>query len=136
MDSAGNLYIADFGNNLIRKVSCNGVITTVAGNGTLGFGGDNGPATSAELDHPMAVAVDSAGNLYIADTANQRIRKVSQRVIATIAGIGLVGFSGDGSSAISAELFQPMGLAVDSAGNLYIADTANNRIRKILVSTG
>ncbi len=87
MDSAGNLYIADTGNNRIRKVS-NGVITTVAGNGIAGFSGDNGPATSAQLNYPMGVAVDSAGNLYIADVGNNRIRKVSNGVITTVAGNG------------------------------------------------
>ena len=121
MDSAGNLYIADTGNNRIRKVS-NGVITTVAGNGTAGFSGDNGPATSAQLYDPAGVAVDSAGNLYIADTGNNRIRKVSNGVITTVAGNGTAGFSGDGGPATSAQLNDPQGVAVDSAGNLYIAD--------------
>jgi uncharacterized protein (TIGR03437 family) len=130
VDSAGNLYIADFGNNVVRKVS-NGVITTVAGNGTYSYGGDNGQATSAELYQPNGVAVDSAGNLYIADTSNCRIRKVSNGVITTVAGNGTPGFSGDGSPATSAELNAPYGVAVDSAGNLYIADTGNNRIRKV-----
>jgi uncharacterized protein (TIGR03437 family) len=132
VDSAGNLYITDVGNNVVRKVSVsNGVITTVAGNGTYAFGGDNGPATGAAFYQPMGVAVDSAGNLYIADTGNQRIRKVSNGTITTVAGNGTYGFSGDGASATSAELYQPMGVAVDSAGNLYIGDTVNNRIRKV-----
>ena len=122
MDSAGNLYIADTDNNRIRKVS-NGVITTVAGNGTQGFSGDNGPATSAQLNGPDGVAVDSAGNLYIADTDNNRIRKVSNGVITTVAGNGTSGFSGDNGPATSAQLDDPYGVAVDSAGNLYIADT-------------
>ncbi len=135
VDSAGNLYIADFGNNIVRKVS-NGVITTVAGNGTPSFGGDNLQATSAELDQPTGVAVDSSGNLYIADTANIRIRKVSGGVITTVAGGG-TGCTqqtdplGDGCPATSAELYEPMGLALDAAGNLYIADTVNNRIREV-----
>ena len=128
VDSAGNLYINDCGNYRIRKVT-NGVITTVAGNGTLGFSGDNGPATSAQLNSPSGVAVDSAGNLYIADFGNNRIRKVSNGVIATVAGNGTQGFSGDNGPATSAELSYPEGVAVDSAGNLYIADTDNYRIR-------
>jgi uncharacterized protein (TIGR03437 family) len=130
LDSAGNLYIADFGNNRIRKVS-NGVITTVAGTWTPGFSGDGGPATSAQLNLPERVAVDSAGNLYIADTINCRIREVSNGVITTVAGSGGRGFSGDNGPATSAQLDTPGGVAVDTAGNLYIADFGNNRIRKV-----
>ena len=106
VDSAGNLYIADTGNSRIRKVS-NGVITTVAGNGTHGFSGDNGPATSAQLYNPDGVAVDPAGNLYIADTLDNRIRKVSNGVITTVAGNGTYGFSGDNGPATSAQLSRP-----------------------------
>jgi uncharacterized protein (TIGR03437 family) len=127
VDSALNLYIADSANNRIRKVS-NGVITTVAGNGTQGFGGDNGPATSAQLNSPSAVAVDSAGNFYIAEPYNNRIRRVSNGVITTVAGNSL---SGDNGPATSAQLYSPQGVAVDSAGNLYVADPGNNRIRKV-----
>jgi trimeric autotransporter adhesin len=130
VDSAGNLYISDANNNRVRKVS-NGVITTVAGNGAPGFSGDNGPATSAELEVPYGVAVDSVGNLYIADTNNYRIRKVSNGGITTVAGNGTLGFSGDGGPATNAELGQPWGIAVDSAGSLYIADANNLRIRKV-----
>jgi len=131
VDSAGSLYIADVGINYIRKVS-NGVITTVAGGGVLApVYADNGPATSAQLSHPSGVAVDSAGNLYIADSYNQRIRKVSNGVITTVAGIGTQGFSGDNGAAISAQLSNPSGVAVDAAGNLYIADGNNQRIRKV-----
>jgi uncharacterized protein (TIGR03437 family) len=128
VDSAGNLYIADFGNASIRKVS-NGIITTVAGNGTPGFSGDNGPATSAQLYLPYGVAVDSAGNLYIGDSGNNRVRKVSNGVIATVAGNGTFGFSGDNGPATSAQLANPYGVAIDSAGNLYIGDSGNSRIR-------
>jgi uncharacterized protein (TIGR03437 family) len=128
VDAAGNLYIADTGNSRIRKVS-NGIITTVAGNGGYGFSGDNGPATSAQLYDPYGVAVDSAGNLYIADTLNGRVRKVSNGVITTIAGNGTYGFSGDNGPATSAQLSRPYGVAVDSAGNVYVADRENNRIR-------
>src|SRR5271157_2356151 len=129
-DSAGNLYIADSGNQRIRKVS-GGTITTIAGNGMQGFSGDGGPATSASLTYPAGVAVDPAGNLYIADSYNNRIRKVSGGTITTVAGNGAYGFSGDGGPATSASLYWPQGVAVDSAGNLYIADTGNQRIRKV-----
>jgi sugar lactone lactonase YvrE len=138
-DSAGNLYIADALNDVIRKVTAaTGVITTIAGNGTAGFSGDGGAATSAELSTPAGVAVDSAGNLYIADEGNQRIRAVSAGTgqITTIAGNGTAGFSGDNGAAASAELNFPGGVAIDSAGNLYIADSLNNRIRKVSAATG
>jgi sugar lactone lactonase YvrE len=129
VDAAGNLYIADYFNNRIRKVS-NGVITTVAGDGQAAYSGDNGPATSAGLNSG-AIAVDGTGNLYIADTLNQRIREVSNGVITTVAGIGTAGFSGDNGPATSSQLYSPRGVAVDSAGSLYIADTFNFRIRKV-----
>ena len=134
LDSAGNLYIADYFNFRVRKVSAStGVITTVAGNGVQGYGGDGSAAINAELSGPEAVAVDSAGNLYIADSANYRVRKVSAStgVITTVAGNGTPGFSGDGGAATSAQLRAFYGLALDAAGNLYIADTDNNRIRKV-----
>ena len=130
VDSAGNLYIADSGNNRIRKVS-NGVITTVAGNGNQGFSGDGGPATSASLFAPTGVAVDAAGNLYIADYGNNRIRSVSNGVITTIAGDGSRGYAGAGGPATMEGLNGPDGLAVDLAGNLYIADTGDYRILKV-----
>ncbi|OGP11992.1 MAG: hypothetical protein A3G39_07000 [Deltaproteobacteria bacterium RIFCSPLOWO2_12_FULL_43_16] len=129
LDSAGNLYIA--GDNRVRKISINGIITTVAGNGTYGFSGDGGPATSARLYYPSDVAVDSQGNLFIADYGNNRIRKVSlDGIMTTVAGNGGSGFSGDGGSAISAQV-NPVDVAVDTQGNLYIADWNNNRIRKV-----
>ena len=128
VDAAGDLYIADTGHSTIRKVS-NGVITTVAGNGTWGYGGDGGAATSAQLEGPGAVAVDSSGNLYIADTFNSRIREVANGVITTVVGNGTWGYSGDDGPATSAELAYPSGLAVDSAGNLFIADS--NRVRQV-----
>jgi trimeric autotransporter adhesin len=130
VDSAGNLYIADTNNYCIRKVT-NGVITTVAGNGLAGFSGDNGPAANAQLNSPYGVAVDSVGNLYIADTVNQRVRKVANGVIGTIAGNGTSGFSGDNGPAIGAQLGTPLGITVDSAGNLYIAERDNNCVRKV-----
>jgi sugar lactone lactonase YvrE len=140
VDGSGNLYVADEYNQRIRKVSTAGIITTVAGNGVATFAGDGGSATSASLDDPFGVAVDSSGNLYIADEYNQRIRKVSPAgVITTIAGNGTSGYNGDGGSATSAELYYPGGVAVDSSGNVYIADTDNQRIRKVtaagLIST-
>jgi sugar lactone lactonase YvrE len=115
-----------------------GIINTVAGNGTAGYSGDGGAATSAELYFPQSGAVDTAGNIYIADTWNHRIRKVtaSTAIISTIAGNGTEGYSGDGGAATSAELNAPSGVAVDAAGNIYIADSNNNRIRKVTVSTG
>ena len=132
LDASGNLYIADYGNNRIRKVSPSGIITTVAGNGTDGFSGDNGPATSAELADPWGVALDASGNLYIADIYNNRIRKVSPSgIITTVAGNGTGGYSGDNGPATSAELYDPSGVALDASGNLYIADYGNDRIRKV-----
>jgi hypothetical protein len=130
LDSAANLYIADTGCHCIRKVS-SGVITTVVGNGNEGFGGDNGPATSAGLSliGRANLAVDAAGNLYIADGGNNRIRRVSNGVITTVAGNGTAGFSGDGGSATSAQLNFPTAVAVDSVGNLYVSD--GNRIREV-----
>jgi sugar lactone lactonase YvrE len=134
-DAAGNLYIADLNDNVIRKVDLAGIVTTVAGTGEQGFAGDGGPATSALLDSPAGVAVDAAGNIYIADTHNQRVRKVNNGTISTIAGITAAGFSGDGGAATSAQLSNPSALAVDASGNLYIADTDNHRIRKISGTT-
>jgi sugar lactone lactonase YvrE len=140
IDTAGNLFIADTANARIRKVTPSGVISTVAGNGTQGYGGDGGPATSAQLSDPLGVAVDTAGNLFIADMDNARIRKVTPSgVISTVAGNGTQGYGGDGGPATSAQFLYPQGVAVDAAGNLFIADTANSCIRKVtpggLIST-
>jgi hypothetical protein len=134
LDSNGNLYIADTENNVVREVSPAGIISTVAGNGSGGFSGDQGPATSAELLGPSGVTVDASGDLYIADSVNNRIRVVSNGVIKTIAGNGNYGFSGDGGPAVSAELATPYGVALDTGGKLYIADYLNNRIRIVSAS--
>jgi hypothetical protein len=132
LDSAENLYIAD--GTRIRKVTkATGIISTVAGTGIPGFSGDGGPATAAMLHGAAAVTFDSAGNLYIADKMENRIRKVtaSTGIISTVAGTGTPGFSGDGGAATEAMLYQPIGMTFDSAGNLYIADQINCRIRKV-----
>jgi sugar lactone lactonase YvrE len=180
VDSTGKIYIADTFSNRVLKLS-DGIVTTLAGTGTPGFSGDGGPATSAALNDPSAVAVDAAGNVYIADTDNSRVRVVSNGIITsiaggfgagtpvagiqlgaprglavdlagnlyiadyggsrvlklsngvatTIAGNGTFGFSGDNGPAVSAALAEPYGLAADSAGNLYISDPGNSRVRKV-----
>ena len=130
VDSSGNLYIADAGNHRIRKVT-SGVITTVAGTGTAGFNGDNGPANLAQLNFPDGIAFDSIGNLYVADASNNRIRRIANGIIMTVAGNGTAGFSGDNGPAISAQVSSVADVAIDSSGNIYISDTANNRIRKV-----
>ena len=132
LDGDGNLYIADTDNQRIRKVDSTGTITTIAGTGKGGFSGDGGPAVKAQLGRPSGVALDGVGNLYIADSSNDRIRKVdSTGTITTIAGTGKGGFSGDGGPAVKAQLRRPSGVALDGDGNLYIADSSNNRIRKL-----
>ena len=131
-DGAGNLYIADTGSHRIRKVNSAGVITTVAGDGAQGYGGDGGPAVDAQLYNPTGVALDGAGNLYIADFRNHRIRKVDAAGdISTVAGDGTRSYGGDGGPAVNAQLNYPYDLALDGAGNLYIADFENHRIRKV-----
>ncbi len=136
VDAQGNLYIADFGNRRVRKVTTTGVISTVAGTGTIGFSGDGGPATSAQLGYPYGVAADAQGNLYIADYATQRVREVSRAgVISTVAGNGTAGSAGDGGPATAAQLSSPSGVAVDADGDLYIADYGNQRIRKVTNGT-
>ncbi len=157
------MYIADFNNNRIRKVTIStGIITTIAGSSTSGsYSGDNGAATSAGLNDPYGVAVDSAGrqlndlfvilkllliyssifalgNVYFSDFSNHRLRKVtvSTGIITLIAGTGASSYSGDNGPATSATLNYPMGVAVDTSDNVYIADNENHRIRKVTVSTG
>jgi len=140
VDGNGDLFIADTDNDVVREVTPDGIIKDVAGNGTSGYSGDGGPATSAELTAPSGVAVDSSGNLYIADAGNNVIRRVSTAgVITTVAGDyatdqandGLGGDSGDGGPAVDAQLHDPQGVALDRSGDLFIADTYNNAIREV-----
>ncbi|HXC03175.1 MAG TPA: NHL repeat-containing protein, partial [Bacteroidia bacterium] len=136
-DKNGNLYIADLGNQVIRMVNTSGIISTVAGNGTITYSGDGGLATGAGLSDPNGLALDAAGNLFISDLGNSRIRKVNTSgIITTFAGNGIQGYSGDGGPATSAELFWPQGIAADGEGNIYTTDQNNNCLRKISMSTG
>jgi sugar lactone lactonase YvrE len=131
VDSVGDVFIANTSANTILKLDTKGNLTTIAGTGTEGFSGDGGPATLAELSHPYDVAVDGSGNVYFSDGGNGRIREVfTDGVITTVAGGGTSGI-GDGGSALNAELNNPWGIAVDAAGNIYIADAGNSRIRKV-----
>jgi sugar lactone lactonase YvrE len=130
-DDVGNLYIADSGNNRVRKVSREGIITTMAGNGSRGYAGEGGRATEAQLNDPEGVALDRTGGLYIADGGNNRIRKVSPSgIISTIAGNGTSGYTGDGGPAQNAQL-KPSGIAVDAAGNVFVSEPDNDCIRAL-----
>jgi uncharacterized protein (TIGR03437 family) len=134
IDAAGNLYISDAGHGRVRKINSAGIISTVAGNGVPGSGGDGGPAISASLFAPAGVAVDAEGNLYIADPSVGRVRKVdTSGNISTVAGTGVVGYSGDGGLAVSAQILPPIALAVDAKGNLYIAESGAGvpHVRKV-----
>lgn len=132
LDASGNLYIVDSVNQRVRRIAANGIITTIAGNGNSAYAGDGGLATLASFSFPLGVAVDGSGNVYVADAGNNRVRKISAAgVISTVAGNGQAAFSGDGGTAASASLNLPSDVAVDSAGNLYIADAGNNRIRMV-----
>jgi uncharacterized protein (TIGR03437 family) len=132
-DLAGNLYVADLGNDRVRRIGPDGVITTVAGNGNRGSSADGGAATGAQLLTPRNVAVDAVGNFYFSEFDGHRVRKVTPAgIISTVAGTGIAGFSGDGFPAVDAQLDFPAGLAVDRLGALYIADSQNRRVRKIL----
>lgn len=136
LTSGGLLYIAERGGHRIRCINVGtGVISTVAGSGTPGFLGDGASATTARLNTPSGITVGSTGDLFIADTNNHRIRKVSGGIITTIAGTGTAGLSGDGGAATSAQVSGPYGVTVTSAGNLLIADTGNSRVRQVAAGT-
>jgi DNA-binding beta-propeller fold protein YncE len=135
MDGSGRLYVADTENHRIRRIDFSlGLIETVVGDGTAGFGGDGGPALAAELSHPRDVELAPDGRLFIADTENHRVRVVdlATGTIDTVAGNGTAGFAGDGGQAREASLQRPFGIAFDAAGDLYVADTLNNRIRRVV----
>lgn len=130
-DTAGNVYFTST-LDCVFKLDPNGIVTLVAGNSRAGYSGDGGPAVTAQLNSPLALAVDGLGNLFIGDTQNSRVRRVSPNgVIATVAGNGSAGFSGDGGPAVTAQLNSPRGLAVDREGNLFIADVDSHRVRKV-----
>jgi hypothetical protein len=135
IDASGNLYIADYGNNRVRKINSSGVMSTLAGNGIGSYSGDGGQATAAEVSGPTGVAVDATGNVYIADENNSRIREVNTSgIISTIAGNGTASYSGDGGQGTAAEINRAFGVAIDAAGNVFIADWYNYRIRKVNTS--
>jgi trimeric autotransporter adhesin len=133
VDGSGNTYVADYSNQRVRKIDASGIVTTFAGTGSWGFSGDGGAATAAKLYDPYGLAADAAGNIYIADYGNNRVRKVDPSgIITTVAGSSSTGgFSGDGGAATAAKLYYPLGVALDGAGNLLIADYYNDRIRKV-----
>ncbi|MFZ3215591.1 MAG: choice-of-anchor D domain-containing protein, partial [Candidatus Acidiferrales bacterium] len=139
IDSNNNLYIADILNNVVRKVDAKTqIITTIVGNGTQGYTGDNGPASMATLNQPDRISVNSAGNIFISDTGNGVIRRVdaATQIITTFAGSGTFGFSGDGGPALSAAMAEPTGVVVTDQGNLYVADLYNNRVRIVTLTPG
>ena len=132
VDAAGTVYVADVSNQRIRAISPAGVIRTVAGTGTAGYGGDGAAATSAQLSSPYGVAVDAGGTVYVADYGNQRIRAISPAgVIRTVAGTGTAGYGGDGAAATAAQFNGPTGVAVDGSGTVYVSDRSNQRVRVI-----
>lgn len=135
VDQRGNIFIAEFNNHIIRKVTPTGIITTVAGNGTASFSSDGGPASKASLNITPAVALAASGNLYLCDRENHRVRKVDRRgILTTVAGNGVEATTekiGDGGAATAARLNRPVGLALDRAGNLYLAERNGHRVRKV-----
>src|ERR1019366_7479005 len=139
LDPAEDVYIASRGELRVQKVDAGtGIISTVAGNGTVTSAGDGGAATSTSLMDPFGGAVDTSGNIYIADAGSHLIRKVTAGtgIISTVGGNGMAGYSGDGGAATSASLNAPTGVALDAAGDIYIADQQNNRIRLVMAATG
>ncbi|MBJ2174879.1 T9SS type A sorting domain-containing protein [Aureibaculum sp. A20] len=133
VDASGNIYISDWQNHKIKKVTTDGIINTIAGTGVYGFSGDGGLATQAELKSPSGITVDTSGNIYFSDRNNYRVRKIDTNgIITTIAGKGgFQPFSGDGGLAIDAELYEPSGITIDNSGNIYVVDGNNQRVRKI-----
>ncbi len=136
--TTGDLYIADYAVARVRKLTPGGTISTYGGNGTLGFGGDGGPATNAQLREPTGTALDATGNLYITEEYNNRVRRIDAAtgIISTIAGSGAGGYGGDGGNALLAAMEQPAGLCIDKWNNMYIADRGNHRIRRVDAATG
>ncbi len=136
VDSSGKLYIADYGNHCVRRIDATGIITTIAGTGTAGYTADGVPATTSELNRPDGVAIDLAGNVYIYEAHNYRVRKIDlSGIISTVAGTGTGGYTGDGGAATAAEIYTDPG-CVDKFGNIYIADVVTNRLRMINAGTG
>ena len=138
-DKTGNLYVSVNGDSNVKKVDFStGKVTIIAGNGEVGFSGDGGQATAAKLANPTGIALDGKGNIYISDSGNERVRKVnlSTGIITTIAGTGETGFVGENIDATKAQLANPLGLAFDNAGDLFVVDRGNNMVRKIAISTG
>ncbi len=135
IDTVGNIYFADLGNNVVRKINTSGVISTFAGNGVSGYSGDGAQATAAEINNVQRVVVDKTGNIYIADGSNARIRKVNTSgVISTFAGTGTAGYSGTGGPATAAKIYSPHGMTFDKSGNMYFTNIGNNRTEKINTS--
>ena len=132
VDAAGYVYVADRLNHRVRRIALDGTIETIAGTGTDGYSGDGGLATEAQLDEPTGVAVDTAGNVYVADSQNHTIRRIGLGgTIETIAGTGSFGYAGDGGPATQARLTFPFDVAADASGSVYVTDTFNHRIRRI-----
>jgi uncharacterized repeat protein (TIGR01451 family) len=132
VDASGNIYVGDETNRRVRKINSSGIISTYAGTGTAGFSGDGGPATAANMQSPDGLCLDAAGNLYVADRYNYRIRKISTSgIISTVAGSGSSGYCGDGGPATAACFFEPSSVSMDSYGSLYISDFHNGRVRKV-----